>query len=160
MKIGILSDSHGHIQPVRKALKLLDAAGAQGFIHCGDVGNMEVIEELAGRQAWFVWGNTDEVDEYWRPQIEVLGLAWPNGGLELTLAGKRIAVFHGHEREFSRALHAAKHDYLLHGHTHRRTHYHQGAMQVINPGALHRASVKTVALLDLDTDQVQFIELE
>ena len=54
MKIGILSDSHGHVQPVRAALQLLDAAGAQGFIHCGDVGNMEVIEELAGRRAWFV----------------------------------------------------------------------------------------------------------
>jgi|KBSSwiStaDraftv2_1062776.scaffolds.fasta_scaffold1780253_1 putative phosphoesterase len=160
MKLGIMSDSHGHVQPVRQALQLLDEAGADTFIHCGDVGGMEVIDELAGRRGWFVWGNTDIVDERWRRQVEALGLPWPNGGLELTLAGKHIAVFHGHEREFGRTLHAAKHDYLLHGHSHRRTHYHQGTMQVINPGALHRASVKSVALLDLDTDQVQFIEIE
>jgi hypothetical protein len=31
---------------------------------------------------------------------------------------------------------------------------------VINPGALHRAKVKTVALLDTDADTVIFITIE
>ena len=34
-----------------------------------------------------------------------------------------------------------------------------GKTRIINPGALHRASEKTVALLDLATDQLEFIRV-
>ena len=34
-----------------------------------------------------------------------------------------------------------------------------GRIHVVNPGALHRASVKTVALVDTATDVVEFLEI-
>lgn len=159
MKLGILSDSHGRVANVRQALIALDRAGADAFIHCGDVGSLEVLEELAGRRCWFVWGNTDDPHPSWRKDVEALGLPWPEGGVELTLEQKRIAVFHGHETEFIAAMDAAAHDYLLHGHTHQRDDYYQGRMRIINPGALHRASIHTVATLDLTNDVLEFIEV-
>src|SRR2546426_9126290 len=117
MKIGILSDSHGRIHHLRRAIQMLESAGAEVFIHCGDIGGLDAIDELAGRRCWFVWGNTDDPHPTWRPYVKSIGLSWPTGPLELELGDKRIAVFHGHEREFQPVLEAAKHDYLLHGHT-------------------------------------------
>ncbi|MBI4579294.1 MAG: metallophosphoesterase family protein [Planctomycetes bacterium] len=152
-----MADSHGRGQRVRDALRVLDAAGAEAFIHCGDVGGPEVLEELAGRRCWFVWGNTDFPRPAWRSQVEALGLPWPDGPLELQLAGKRIAVYHGHEPAMNRAIRAGTFDYVLHGHTHRRSDRRAAATRVINPGALHRAAVHTVALLDLATDDLRFL---
>lgn len=160
MKLGILSDNHGRIAPLRRAVALLNEAGAEAFIHCGDVGGLETLEELAGRPCWFVWGNTDYPRPGWRPHLESLGLFWPEAPLEIELAGKRIAVCHGHERAFFTVRDRANHDYLFHGHTHQRADHRVGAMRVVNPGALHRAEVKTVALLDLSTDELSFLEVD
>ncbi len=161
MKIGIMSDNHGRLRPVRRALDLLQAAGEDGIIHCGDSGGLDTLELLAGRRGWFVWGNTDFPEPTWRAEVEALDLPWPNGPLRLTLAGKQIAVFHGHEPAFTEMLEKATGcDYLIHGHTHRACDHRHVDMRIINPGALHRVSVKTVALLDLNTDTVEFIEVD
>jgi uncharacterized protein len=159
MKLGILSDSHGRRDRVRQAVRILQEAGAEAFIHCGDLDDVEVLEEFVGLRMWFVFGNMDPVRPIWRPLVEGLALPWPDSTVELQLAGKRVAVFHGHERAFPVALQEAPYDYLLHGHTHRRVDYRVGTMRVINPGALHRVSIPTVALLDVRADTVEFIEI-
>lgn len=157
MRLGIISDSHGQVQRVRGALALLDRAGVDAIIHCGDVGGIEVLEELAGWRCWFVWGNTDWPRPQWQAEVEELGLPWPTGPLHLVLAGRRVAVYHGCEPGFRRAIETGQHDYLLHGHSHRREDYRVGRTRVINPGALYRASVHTMALLDVAADEVQFL---
>jgi hypothetical protein len=160
VKLGIFSDSHGNREVVRQAVRVLRAAGAEAFVHCGDVGGLEVLEELADSRSWFVWGNMDFVRPEWRIAVEALELPWPDGPLSLDVDGRRVGVFHGHERAFRQAMREACYDYLLHGHSHRRADYHVGSMRVVNPGALHRASVKTVALLDVREDRVDFLEVE
>ncbi|MHC4441949.1 MAG: metallophosphoesterase family protein [Planctomycetota bacterium] len=157
MKIGIISDSHGRVQAVRQALGLLTDAGAEGIIHCGDLGGLEVLDELAGRPCWFVWGNMDRPNPAWRKHLEALELPWPTIPMEITLEGKRLAIFHGHEPEFAKAIKTASYDYLFHGHSHRREDYLRGKMRVINPGALQRVREKTVALLDLKNDRLEFV---
>jgi len=160
VKLGIISDSHGRIIPLRQALIQLDQAGAEAIIHCGDVGSLDILDELADRRCWFVWGNMDDPRPSWQGHVEAIGLTWPNGDLELQLAGKRLAVFHGHEPGFRQASQAPRYDYLLYGHTHQRSDQHVGDMRVINPGALHRTPMKTVALLDLTDDSLQFLEIQ
>jgi putative phosphoesterase len=159
MKLGILSDSHGRVAALREALQLLEGEGAMAFIHCGDVGGLDAIEELAGRRCWFVWGNTDMPEPDWRPYVLEMGLKWPEGPLDLDLSGRRIGVFHGHERSFSQAIDAAEFDYLFYGHTHQKDDHRVKSMRVVNPGALHRAAVKTVALLDLESDDLRFLQV-
>lgn len=154
MKLGVMSDTHGRIHRVQAALAVLDAAGAEALVHCGDVGGPEVLGEFAGRRCWFVWGNTDFPDPTWRSEVEALGLPWPDGPAEFTLSGRRIAVYHGHEPGFERAIHSGTFDYLLHGHTHRQVDYRKGRTRVINPGALHRVGLPTVAVLDLEGDDL------
>ena len=159
MKLGIMSDSHGRVPLVRQALSVLKAAGAQAIVHCGDVGGLEVLDEMLGWQCWFVWGNSDRPWPSWEHHVRALGLPWPDGPLSLTIADKKVAVFHGHEHGIEAAAEPGVHDYLLHGHTHQYDDYRRGPLRVINPGALHRVSVPTVALLDLATDKLTLFEL-
>jgi hypothetical protein len=74
------------------------------------------------------------------------------------LDGKKIVVTHGDDSKLLRAIlldNTA--DYLFFGHTHETLDERHGHIRVINPGALYRAKPKTVALLDTQTDQLQFI---
>jgi len=159
MVIGILSDSHGRHLSVRHALEGLERAGAEIFVHCGDIGGMEVFDELAGRPVHFVWGNMDAPDATLSGYVEDIGLQLPVAPLTLEVAGKRIAVCHGHERCMPRVIAEAAHDYLFCGHSHRRCDVRENGVRIINPGALHRARVKTVATLDTAADKLRFFEV-
>jgi putative phosphoesterase len=160
MIIGILSDTHDRTEPMAAAVQLLQSRGAEYFIHCGDVGSPAVLDFLAGQSAAFVWGNCDwdrlGLQRYAQSiEIDCLGAFG-----ELELDGKKIALIHGDDPALKRRLMTEqKHDYLLQGHTHIRQDLRVGRMRLINPGALHRANPKTVALLDTAADAVEFLEI-
>jgi len=160
VKLGIMSDSHGKTNLVRQAMETLRLAGAEAFVHCGDIGSLDVLDEFADQPLWFVWGNMDFELPSWKSYVEQLNLPWPESPVEFQVDGKRLAVFHGHEERFGQALQKAPYDYLLHGHTHRPDDYRIQNMRVINPGALCRVRTKTVALLDPARDIVEFISLD
>lgn len=160
MLVGILGDTHDRVEATALAVKHLRTLGAEFLIHCGDVGSERVLDQLAGTPSAFVWGNNDwdrrSLDRYAEKlHIKSLGAA---GALEL--GGKNFAVLHGDDLPAMRRLLAEqRHDYLLHGHTHVRHDERIGRVRVINPGALHRAKEKTVALLDTDSDLLRFLPI-
>ena len=160
MLIGVLSDSHGKALRVRSAIELFDRLRVDTIIHCGDIGGIAVFDEVAGRSFHFVWGNTDDPDAATRAYVATLGFTEPAElPMLLELAGKKIAVFHGHETGFGKALRSHEYDYILHGHTHMARDERVGHARIINPGALHRARLHTVATLDPAADLVEFHEL-
>jgi predicted phosphodiesterase len=75
------------------------------------------------------------------------------------LAGRRLAVTHGDSDRELRRLEAQEPHYLLTGHTHQVADRQSGSIRWINPGALHRASTWTVALLDLATNQLRVLPI-
>lgn len=155
MLVGICSDTHGQVATMRRALAIFDRQGVERIIHCGDVGGEAVFDQLVGREVRFVWGNTDVVTAGLLAYLQTVGLPVPQSiPMVLEWAGRRIGVFHGHERGFSEAPQTMKLDYLLHGHTHQRRDERIGSVRVINAGALHRARIKTVATLNLANDQL------
>ena len=77
----------------------------------------------------------------------------------MTLAGKRLAVVHGHLHTDVRRLLASRPDYLFSGHSHVPSDTHVGPTRRINPGALYRAAKFTAALLDLERDALRFLTL-
>ena len=149
-------------------MRLLRRLGAEALIHCGDVGGADVLEQIAGGRTWVVCGNTDCPDDELVRYAESLGLAVTHTGpLRLELDGRALAVFHGHEGRFARLIGETLKrgvvpagfghcDYVLHGHTHVARDEHIGPLRIINPGALHRAAVHTVATLDLRAGRVKF----
>ena len=160
MLIGILSDTHDRTEPTAAAMQLLQSRGAEYFIHCGDVGSPAVLDFLAGHKACFVWGNCDwdrtGLERYARSiGIDCFGVFG-----ELELDGKKFALIHGDDPVLKRRLLSEqRHDYLLQGHTHVRQDVRVGKMRIINPGALHRANPKTIALLDTAADLLEFLEI-
>ncbi|WP_278465280.1 metallophosphoesterase family protein [Gimesia maris] len=160
MKIGILSDSHNHRERTERAVDLLREAGAQALFHCGDLASEEIVATCAVLPFYFSLGNHDadmvRILERAADQHGAHCLGW---GGEVTLAGKRIAVVHGHISRDLKPLLEAEPDYLLTGHSHQSHDFRAGVTRRINPGALFRAKVFTVAVLDLATDELELREV-
>ncbi len=168
MILGLISDTHGQRQRTAAALSLLRQLDAEALVHCGDFGDVEDLDDLAGWRAWVVPGNVDRLDPAMIQCAESLGVVLATQvPLRIELAGRSLLVFHGHEPAFRRVMtellesgavpaELAPCDYLLHGHTHHASATRAGPVRVINPGALLRAAEYTVATLDLHTDRVRF----
>lgn len=161
MKIGILSDTHNELDRTRRAVERLIEVGAEQLVHCGDLANGEIVRACAALPLTFVFGNhdADMVPEL-RAASEEYGANCLEWGGEIELAGKRIAVAHGHLTSDLRPLIAAEPDYLLFGHFHARIDSNEKPMRRINPGALFRAEEFTVASLDLLNDEVRFLVID
>jgi len=155
--VGILADTHGRLGPAKAAVQLLRDHHAEFFIHCGDVGSNDVLDLLAGLPSAFVFGNNDwdraAMERYARElNIQCLG---SHG--ELTLGDKKFVITHGDDSRFlRRTIDQQACDYLLFGHTHIAADRREGKVRLINPGALHRAREKTVAVLETRADQLTF----
>lgn len=160
MIVGILSDTHDRVDAMAAAMAVLRDAGATYFLHCGDVGSERILDHLAGRPAAFVFGNTDWDRAELKRYAQALGIECAGTLADLTLDGKRIAMTHGDDPRILQAVVAGQqHDYLFQGHTHVRHDSRVGKTRLINPGALHRAKVKTVATLDLATDRLTYLDV-
>lgn len=158
MRIGILSDTHDHIDALKIALNLLHARGAEHYIHCGDVGGERVLDLLAGLAISIIWGNNDYDVASLESYGKTLGLSLGARTLNLTLGGKRFIVMHGDDyAQKRRAIESKEFDYLLQGHTHIYSDEKLGPTRILNPGALYRATPKTVALLDTEADRSERI---
>jgi putative phosphoesterase len=158
--LGILSDTHGRREAARAGIELLRAGGAKFLIHCGDVGDEDIFDLLAGGDppAAFVWGNNDFDRQNLARYAMSIGVTCLDVSGSLELDGKKIAVTHGdHGGLVRKVLDAQDHDYLLVGHSHVPSDKRVGRVRVINPGALHRAAAKTVALLDLANDELKLL---
>ena len=160
MRIGILSDTHNELARTRKAVVLLQDAGVEALIHCGDIIEPQIVMACAVLPFWFVFGNndSDSVPELQKAatQSGANCLEW-SGTVEL--AGKRIGVTHGHMSAVVRRLLSENPDYLLTGHSHIASDSTVGSVRRINPGALHRADEFTVAVLNLQTDKLLFLKV-
>jgi putative phosphoesterase len=158
--VGILSDTHDRADASAAGVAALRAAGAEFFVHCGDVGSERILDHLAGLRAAFVFGNTDWDRAGLERYAQAIGIDCLGASGELVLGGKRFGVAHGDDAWLvKRWLAEQRHDYVLLGHSHVRDDDRVGRVRVINPGALHRAREKTVAVLDTTTDALRFIPI-
>lgn len=160
MLIGILSDTHDELDRARRAVALLSARGADVLIHCGDLVEPEMLAACAVRPLYFVFGNNDaDVVPRLRATAKFLKATCLEWGDTIELAGKHVAVTHGHMAVDRRRLSRPTPDYFLSGHSHVPLDLREGACRFINPGALHRADEYTVALLNLATDELEFLRV-
>jgi putative phosphoesterase len=160
MKLGILADTHDEFARTRAAVQMLVSEGAETLVHCGDLIDVEIVAACAGLPFYFTFGNHDaDTVPYLRAAALEQGATCLGWGGEIELAGKRIAVVHGHLTFDLRPLLNAEPDYLLSGHSHIAGESIHGRTRRINPGALHRADRFSVALLDLNTDELQFLSI-
>ena len=158
MKLGILSDTHNQRARCEQALALLEAAGVDALVHCGDITEPEMLELCAARPCYVVLGNND-ADNYplLKQTAHALSATFLEWGDTVTLAGKTVGITHGHLKSEVRRLLGQNPDYLLSGHTHIAVDRIVERTRRINPGALHRARSFSVAVLDLLTDELTYL---
>jgi hypothetical protein len=158
MLLGILSDTHDQLERTRIAVDLLRGEGAEALIHCGDLMTPPIVAVCAALPCYFVFGNNDadlpELRQAMAEAERAICLGW---GGTITLAKRRIAVTHGHRLAEVRGLLETAPDYLFTGHSHLANDWREGPTRRINPGALYRAREYTVALMDLETDELRFL---
>jgi putative phosphoesterase len=157
VRIGILSDTHDQVDRTRDAVNLLRARGADVIVHCGDLTGPDIVAECAVLPLYFAFGNRDcDLVHLLQNAATEHGATCLGWGGEFTVAKKRIAVVHGHLTMDLRPLLDANPDYLLSGHSPIAGDWYDGVTRRINPGALAEADEYSVAILDLETDVVQF----
>ncbi len=156
-----MSDTHGRFVIAERAARMLLLAGAKHLIHAGDVGD-GVLDAIAlvRLPVAFVFGNNDYDRPAMRKHAELLGMNCLGEAGTIEVGGKKIAVTHGDIAKYVDAvIDAQSADYLVTGHTHVKHDLRAGRVRRINPGALHRAAVKSVALLDLDADVLEWFTI-
>ncbi len=166
-KIGLLSDSHGAAERTAAAAQLLVDHGAEVLIHLGDIESEAVIDALMlpapgteePVEVHVVFGNVDWDRLALARYATDLGMYVDHPVGSLRCGKRRVTFLHGHDRQALRDAIATGADYVVHGHTHEARDDREGEARVINPGALHRASDFSVALLDTEADRVQFLRI-
>jgi putative phosphoesterase len=142
----------------KQAIQLLNAAGADVLIHCGDLASPPIVQELAALPSWFVFGNHDSdmvpVLQQAASEFGPVCLGW--GGI-VQLGGRRIGVVHGHMTTDVRRVLAEQPDLVLSGHSHYPSDVVRDSVRRINPGALHASDEFTVAVLELASGQLQVL---
>ena len=147
MLIGVVSDTHGYVDP-----RLIAAfAGVEAIIHAGDVcgeGVLEALRELA--PVYAVRGNNDD-------KLGDLGLP---SHLDVVLDGIEPHVVH----QLPEARLGAEARAVIFGHSHRPISEWRDGVLYLNPGAAGRSgfhALQTVALLHIEGGELrpELIEL-
>ena len=148
MLIGLIADTHGHIDPRLAAA----FAGVEAIVHAGDVGGAHVLEALRDLAPLFaVRGNNDE-------KLGGLGLPLLE---DFELAGVRFHLVH----QLAHARPRDDTDVVIFGHSHRALIERRDGVLYVNPGAAGRAGfhrLQTVTLLTAEdgaTTAVRVVEL-
>jgi hypothetical protein len=159
-RVGIISDTHGHVDQTRPAVRMLESLDVEAVLHCGDVGSADVVEMFSAWPTHFVFGNCD-----WNPQelqaaIERAGQTCHGQFGDLEIDGVRIALIHSHDRRrFRECIDSGQWPVVCYGHTHVAAVERRGEVLLVNPGAVYRAHPHSVAVLELPACDATIVEL-
>ncbi|HDC92499.1 MAG TPA: metallophosphoesterase [Candidatus Acetothermia bacterium] len=160
MLIGIVSDTHDHMDRLRAALKRFSEAGVDLVLHAGDFVSpfMVVPFQEAGLRVIGVFGNNDGDKLFLRERFEGVG-DLNFGPFEVELGGRRIVLMH-EPRALEALVSSGKYDLIVYGHTH-QVDVRQGPPLVVNPGECGGwlSGRATCALVDLKRLVAEIIEL-
>ncbi len=160
MRIAVVSDTHGRMEPTQKVLEQIRKRDVETILHCGDIGSLELIDLFADWPTHFVFGNVDDNRAELARRIEAAGKRCDGTFGELELLEKRIAFLHGDDAVTLREkIISQEYDLVCYGHTHQKETHAEGTTTVLNPGALFRARPRTFAFVELPSLEIEFVEI-
>lgn len=159
MTIGVISDTHGHAEFTREAVRVLEQFDIELVLHCGDIGSIDVVQVLSQWPCHYVLGNID--DERTLPAlIAAAGQKCYGRFGSLLLQGRRIAWLHGDDTNLlEQTISGGEWDLVCHGHTHVPCCERRGRTLVLNPGALYRAKRHTAAIVGLPSLEATVLDV-
>jgi putative phosphoesterase len=160
MRLGVVSDTHGHVANTLAAVRLLESFEVAEVLHCGDIGSTDIVPLFARWPTHFVLGNVDGEAPGLAEAIERAGQPFHGRFGSLELAGRRIAWLHSDDqRRFRETVAGGQWDLVCYGHTHVAEHHREGPTLVLNPGALFRARTHTIAVVELPALEVTLVSV-
>lgn len=158
--IGIIADTHDNVLNILKAVEVFKAKKVDFVIHCGDLIAPATLKFFAGLKMKLIFGNCDGDRSTIKKMAADLG--WDHYGdlLETTYNNKRICAVHGKDQiGLDRLIYSKEYDFVFHGHTHKKRNEKILGVHVINPGAHYYGCENTIAIVDLEKDKVEFVDL-
>lgn len=160
MKVGIISDSHDHLDNLKKAMEVFKSEGVGYLIHCGDFVapfTLPILSQL-GVPFLGVFGNNDGERLLLRERAKDFGEIKVQPAF-LELEGRRFVIMHEPALQFALAK-SGEYDAVLVGHTH-KPEIIEGNCLIINPGEAcgWLTGKATIAILDLATMSARLVEL-
>jgi putative phosphoesterase len=160
MLVGIISDTHSHVEYTQDAVRIFKNRGAEMVLHCGDIGSASIVDCFTDLPAHFVLGNVDWNRDELQQAIERAGHTYHGRVGRLEVAGRRILFLHGDDDRLLReSIESADADLICYGHTHKAEHHHKNGKLVVNPGAVFRSRPPSVALVELDSMRVETVPI-
>ena len=161
MKIGIMSDSHDHIDNISRSVRIFKDRGVAYVLHLGDYVNPNSVRAFQGIRLVGIFGNNDGdkfrlVTAFSEISGEIKGEFY-----EFKEDGLMFACYHGTELPIKDALiKCSEYDVVLYGHTHKCEHIRLGKTLVLNPGTAHGFGDKaTIMIFDSQSRQAELIDL-
>ncbi len=161
MKIGIMSDSHDHLENIKKSVALFKKHNVDYVLHLGDYVSPNAVLACRGLKLAGIFGNNDGdkfrlVSAFNSIDSEIKGEFH-----EVEEDGLLIACYHGSEPQLKDALiECGKYNVVIYGHTHQCRNEMVGSTLVINPGTVHGFGLEaTIAILNTETSKTDFIHI-
>jgi len=161
MKIGIMSDSHDHIENIKKCVSVFRERGVSFVVHLGDFVTPNSVRAMNGLNLVAVFGNNDGDIFRLMQAFQEIGAELQRDFHEFEVDAIRFAAYHGTEHRITGALiGCGKYDVVLYGHTHVCVNELVGTSLVLNPGTLHGfGEHATVMVFDTENRTAEIINL-
>lgn len=170
MRIGVLADSHDHLDRLRRAVARCRQEKVEALLHAGDFVAPFAVALLAGAACpvHAVFGNNDGERLGIRDAFGEWGEVRP-GPVELELGDRRVLLMH---EPYALASHeeSGRYDLVVYGHTHEVDWRPQAGAsgdaahrrRVINPGEVCGwvTGKASFALFDLAAGEAELVELD
>ncbi len=168
MLIGIISDTHDHVENTKRAMEIFKRRKVELVIHCGDWVSPFMPPFVQGFRCVSVFGNNDgDIFRFLTfNQADKWGIEFHAESAELELDKRKIAVYHGGSPTLLNCLlESKKFDVVFFGHNHTAAVV-PGKPLLVNPGPAcgFRAGIgavkATVAIYNTADNTAKLVELK
>ena len=161
MLLGICSDSHDHIEHIRKAVQLFKKEGVEMVIHAGDYCSPFTIPLFKGLNLHGIFGNNDGDRYLLMKKFAEINAHLHGDFFKFEVDKVRFAVYHGTYPELTEALECSGfYDVVISGHTHQTRELEIGQTLSLNPGSINGFEEQaTVALYETTNRNLEFRKL-
>lgn len=161
MLIGVMSDTHDHMENIEAAVKLFNERKVDQVFHAGDLVSPfmdRVLKDLDAPLLYIFGNNEGEI-------VGIMKLIGKIGEVRRPpvmreFGGKRIRLNHFHHHADQLAT-TGDFDIIIFGHTHEIVNKMVGDTLVVNPGECcgYLSGTATVAIIDTDKMEAEIIEI-
>lgn len=162
MLVGVIGDTHDRLPAIAELVRQMQAAGASMVLHAGDYCSPFALKPFEDAQVTLagIFGRNDGDPQGLVTRAQsAFGAELFESPHSFEIGGRRILLVHDIGDVNTRSV--SSHEIVIHGSTHQQEMKTRGETLILNPGEgcgwLY--GTPTAAVLNLDTREVQFLNL-